>query len=538
MIESCKSERGYTTSARILAITLMTLTNIWVRDYRSVNADEWNSTGASPVTRSLRRSSSLTCRVSAEFRKRSHETWGRLYDVRDVKVEWHVPSPAECDYAIELLRDIVAPLLDKLEALLAQSQEDGRVRSSEWINDFCRVRLHSRPLSLPSIQRARTAGRRGLCADYIRLQFCNAVRSALSGIPSFVFLPVPKEPGEPASDAGCVFSVLVRQEMPIFSLCSDEVPEFIDHLPIRNAGIPLSDPSDPRHQFVVDLRERIGRFLHNAVQTLKSSQQQDTIDCIKMVIASIRVLELDYPCDTSNHATIKKSYEFALNISRVTRNQKLFPRFVWVRRASLYHASRLRLNSFYRRRSTLDDLLIHDLCELSLSVYLAVRRSAQRGLDSIIHYFDGTRTLIYPRLFDALKPGTDHDVMKGALYVLGAKAPQNLAILDWRFGPQYILALLGCQHQDRPSVQNLIRSVTHDFIIRLAEPSTLKNSVDSQALQRSADQVEALIGIAADESLVQRVAEKAKQRIEQKNAAYDQLVRRPLTRASMTPFRQ
>ncbi|GJN88228.1 hypothetical protein Rhopal_001193-T1 [Rhodotorula paludigena] len=452
MIESCKSERGYTTSARILAITLMTLTNIWVRDYRSVNADEWNS---------------------PDFRKRSHETWGRLYDVRDVKVEWHVPSPAECDYAIELLRDIVAPLLDKLEALLAQSQEDGRVRSSEWINDFCR--------------------------------FCNAVRSALSGIPSFVFLPQPKEPGEPASDAG------------------DEVPEFINHLPTCNAGIPLSDPSDPRHQFVVDLRERIGRFLHDAVQTLKSSQQQDTIDCIKMVIASIRVLELDYPCDTSNHATIKKSYEFALNISRVTRNQKLFPRFVWVRRASLYHASRLRLNSFYRRRSTLDDLLIHDLCELSLSVYLAVRRSAQRGLDSIIHYFDGTRTLIYPRLFDALKPGTDHDVMKGALYVLGAKAPQNLAILDWRFGPQYILALLGCQHQDRPSVQNLIRSVTHDFIIRLAEPSTLKNSVDSQALQRSADQVEALIGIAEDEALVQRVAEKAKQRIEQKNAAYDQL---------------
>ncbi|GAA6053733.1 hypothetical protein JCM3770_003189 [Rhodotorula araucariae] len=453
MIEHCKSERGYTTTARILAITLMTLTNTWVRDYRSVNADEWND---------------------PEFRKRSHESWGKVYEVKDVKVEWHVATAAEIDFALELLRDIVVPLLDKLDALLAESLIDGKLRTSEWINDFCR--------------------------------FCNVVRSALSGIPSIAYMPPPKDKGEVASDAG------------------DEVPEFIDHLPTCNAGFPLNDPSDPRHQFIADLRTRAGQFLHNAVQTLKSTQQQDTIDCIKMVIASIRVLELDYPCDSSHHGTVKKSYEFALNISRVTRNQKLFPRFVWVRRAGLYHASRLRLNSFYRRRSKLDDLLIHDLCELSLSVYLQVRRSAQKGLDSIIHYFDGTRTLIYPRLFDALKPGTDHDVMKGALYVLGSKATQNLAILSWTVGPHYLRALLGCQHQERPSVQSLVRTVTHDFIIRLGEPSTLKNSVDSQALQRAADVVEGLIEVGEDAALVARVAEKARQRTEQKNAAYDELL--------------
>lgn len=58
-------------------------------------------------------------------------------------------------------------------------------------------------------------------------------------------------------------------------------------------------------------------------------------------------------------------------------------RFVWVRRASLYHASRLRLNSFYRKRTPLDDQLIADMCELSLSVYVQIRRSAQKGLDSM-----------------------------------------------------------------------------------------------------------------------------------------------------------
>ncbi|GAA6008845.1 hypothetical protein JCM10207_001745 [Rhodosporidiobolus poonsookiae] len=453
MIDACKSERGYTTTARILAITLMTLTNTWVRDYRSVNAEEWNSEA---------------------FGKRSHETWGRTYEVKDVKVEWHVATAEEIDFVLELLRDIVVPALDRLDQLLAESQQDGKVKTMEWVNDFCR--------------------------------FCNVVRSALSGIPSLAWLERPEELGQPASDAG------------------DEVPEFINHMPTCRASIPLSDPKDPRHRFVVDLRNRASDFLHRAVQALKSSGQEDSVDAIKMVISSIRVLELDYPCDTSAHGTTKKSYEFALNISRVTRNQKEFPRFVWVRRASLYHASRLRLNSFYRKRSKLDDLLIADLCELSLSVYLAVRKTAQRGLDSIIHYFDGTRTLIYPRLFDALKPGTDHDVMKGALYVLGAKAPQNLAILDWRYGPQYILAMLACQWQERPSVQNLLKTITHDFIIRTGEPLTSKHFIESASLNRSADLAEELISVPEDAELLAQVSEKVKQRVEHKNAEYAKLI--------------
>jgi hypothetical protein len=55
MVEHCKSERGYTTSARVLAILLVSLTNVWVKDYRSVDADEWNSEGEprQPLSRVL-----------------------------------------------------------------------------------------------------------------------------------------------------------------------------------------------------------------------------------------------------------------------------------------------------------------------------------------------------------------------------------------------------------------------------------------------------------------------------------------------------
>lgn len=62
--------------------------------------------------------------------------------------------------------------------------------------------------------------------------------------------------------------------------------------------------------------------------------------------------------------------------------------------------------------------------------------------------------------------------MKGALYVLGSKATQNTAILDWRFTGPYLESVLACSHQERPSVQNLVKTITHDFVIRLAEPSS------------------------------------------------------------------
>ena len=52
------------------------------------------------------------------------------------------------------------------------------------------------------------------------------------------------------------------------------------------------------------------------------------------------------------------------------------------------------MNSFYRKRSALDDLLIADMCELALSVYVQIRRAAQKGLDSMSEFFESWRSRI------------------------------------------------------------------------------------------------------------------------------------------------
>jgi hypothetical protein len=52
----------------------------------------------------------------------------------------------------------------------------------------------------------------------------------------------------------------------------------------------------------------------------------------------------------------------------------------------------------------------------------------------------------------------------------------------------------------------------------------LKASVESEALNRSAEQLEKMISVVEDKDLLAKVSAKAHQRIEQKNEAYDELV--------------
>lgn len=47
---------------------------------------------------------------------------------------------------------------------------------------------------------------------------------------------------------------------------------------------------------------------------------------------------------------------------------------VLIRRAHAFHAGRIYMHALYRRRSQLDDRLLEDLVEMSLSPYLRLRK--------------------------------------------------------------------------------------------------------------------------------------------------------------------
>jgi proteasome activator subunit 4 len=132
--------------------------------------------------------------------------------------------------------------------------------------------------------------------------------------------------------------------------------------------------------------------------------------------------------------------------------------------------------------------------------------------------------------------------MKGALYVLGSKSFGNMAILDWNVGPTYIMKLLQCQHEQKPSVQQLVQAVTQDYFIRLAEPSvschkpclhtflslnscqTIKLSVTSKTCSIAAAAVEAISGQTQEPSVVDSLSQHNNRRIESRNVACEKLV--------------
>ena len=61
---------------------------------------------------------------------------------------------------------------------------------------------------------------------------------------------------------------------------------------------------------------------------------------------------------------------------------------VFLKRAQVYNAGRLYMHALYRRRDSLDDQLIEDLIEMSLSQYTRVRRHSQ----AILHNACGVRS--------------------------------------------------------------------------------------------------------------------------------------------------
>ncbi len=55
---------------------------------------------------------------------------------------------------------------------------------------------------------------------------------------------------------------------------------------------------------------------------------------------------------------------------------------MFLKRAQVYNAGRLYMHALYRRRDALDDQLLEDLIEMSLSQYTRVRRHAQAVLQN------------------------------------------------------------------------------------------------------------------------------------------------------------
>ncbi|KAF8559342.1 hypothetical protein OG21DRAFT_1402974 [Imleria badia] len=355
--------------------------------------------------------------IDPDFNKAHSTQWGHLVEPKDVKIEWHVPNAEEIDFVLQILDRIASPTLDKLEALASSS--DGW--DSVDRNDFCRY-----------------------------LAFSKAV---LNGLSTF-YKEAPKEVVNSCADPNVDVEGLL-----------------VDQLDVQ-AGIVLTDPKDPRYQRVMELRARFGNLIHTAAMKLRQDQEEeDHIDAVIALVKALDTFFLDYGMSRGDFTTLQKNFSQSREVNRMSARQKDNARVVWVKRAQLYHSSRLYIYALYRRRSELDDrLLKDDLAALCLSPYTRVRRLAQNVLHNICGYYVRSTRYILPTMFDSLSKGNNPDRMKGALYVLGNKGTsESHNFTDQGLQRRYLLSLLECQHEEKPSVQKLVSTNSSDCLSHLNE---------------------------------------------------------------------
>lgn len=405
LIPQTRSERGYSLLSRLVGRLLQTLLGIYPLEWSPFNPDEWND---------------------PSVQKNAHMHWGKLYEAKDVKLTWHLPSNEEIDFAMEVVDMIANPVLQELDEM--QKIESDR-RDKIWSNDFCRKLLvvrHAFGALANTVQDDEVGG------------------------------------GEPASDIG------------------DECMEFIAPPPRFKSGFILTDPESSAFQSVVKFRHRFAEVLYRCATSSKASEAEDKQDCIKLLLRSVRTWATDYAYDADEYQTHARTLSWYRSVYKTYPRQKELPRSLWARRAAWYHHSRGRMNSFYRQRSQLYDKLLKDVVlEYCMSTYVGIRQTAQRTLEKMSSLYDGSRKLCIERLLHTVRPGAPDDQVKGALYVLGSKGFSNAAIVDPRFTRDYVLCLLKAQHHPKPSLQKLVRGLLNDFCVRFVEPSTLKFELDT-----------------------------------------------------------
>ncbi|KAF8887958.1 hypothetical protein CPB84DRAFT_1816581 [Gymnopilus junonius] len=392
---------------------------------------------------------------SEDFQRNHHRYWGKVYAPNEVTISWHVPDAEEIRFAQRIFKELVEPALVSLEGLL----NPGVVRDAVWRSEFCR--------------------------------HLTIVRNAFVGSPTLM-----KEN-------------ISQQDLLDGKFTSDilnEVPEMIASVSPISSGFALTDPSDPRYQYLLSVRHRFGKFLHDASVSLRAQGEENTVDPVQILVNSIRTYMMEYGDSRDSYHVNSEQYTGEKNIARQYAGQKVWPRAVYVRRARFYNAARLHWNSIERKRGLIEDSLIDDLAEWSMWHYPVVRQSSQTHLETICSTYDGVRRRVLPILFDALKPGTEDDRMKGALWTINSPSFGKYAICEPTLSNELLSRLFGCQHQEKPSIQNCVSSVFENCLGNFVEPNTIVYEVSSPAVDQVLADLKNFLKVSPKEEAITRRA--------------------------------
>ncbi|KAL7421289.1 Proteasome activator BLM10 [Cryptotrichosporon argae] len=413
-------------------------------------------------------------RESEDFKLNQHMYWGKLYRPVEAQPVWKRPTGSDVD----MVFDVIA-LADEAVVALHNLVDNHAFGNPEWTNDFCRA--------------------------------INVVDNTLLGTYSFML----------ESEAIKTGGKLAESHLPA---------EFLALPAPYKCGLVLADPSDPRYVRVLEFRTRVGEILNKAATVMRTAGDSDSsVDTVKLLVTTMGTFLTSYGMRTKRFNDASTAFSSLQANKRLYESQRKHHRSVFLAAAQIHHSNRLTTIGYYRIRSEMDDRLIVNMLDFCLSPFMRIRRRAQAQLETIAKIYRGTWVLCYPALTDALKPGTDSDRMKGALYVLRYNIV-GLARMsrDWRGLVDIVECLLKAHFEEKQSVQALIAKTNDELLAKIREPVTFRLDVRCEAADAAADALVQLLAYKPSGDVVGRAIAGEESRIAYQEEQYDILIDRVL----------
>lgn len=399
----------------------------------------------------------------------AHQVWGQPGDPTDLEIQWHTPSEDEKNFALAYLKEFITPSMQRLNELINDPELSSK-NSHDISNEFCR--------------------------------HLAIVRNSLMGSATLV------------ADDG-----VIEEEDQVMSddiLNEDEDDSDLLQPQRLEVGYAFTDLNDPRTQDARDLRRSLGEQIHQLAQFF-ITKREDDVESVKILIKIARHYLSERGVEKAQLDRCKSGYSYAKNIGKTPLSKKRYPRNLLIRRAYNHHLLRLRQNAQARTRAPLHDAILLDLLEMSLGSYAEIRKVSQNALSATARCFRGAKTLIIPVLLNSLQPTTPADRMKGALYLFTHKSILMPCLRDWRYIPDFIMAICRAQHQDKLTIQELIRKVFLDYIshfntfsFRVITPTYIDGLVESL--------------VETDDKKIEAIHDKVEMRSEQIVKSYNELM--------------
>lgn len=364
------------------------------------------------------------------------EDWGRITKPSELTINWHLPTDAELEFAVELFESQVKTAIERLTNLTGPNPAVSRTgKNKEWSDEVSRNLSQLRLIisgMATLFDPKKASGQLDRGHDHDGDIPMNG--DATNG-----------DSGDDSSDEDSSLAEAAEDE--------ETRPQF--HY---RAGY-LLEKNSPIYNQLHKLREDVGQLL-SKMHGFLTEHQEDDVACFNSLYQAYRTWITDVGNERSAHMVerVAKLYDADARAFKVTGLRKVYPRPLLVKRAGIYHFHRVKHNSSARHKSDLDKKLLLELAASAVSLYAEVRINAQSAMESALKALIGGRPLVIPPLLNTFAKAleeNDFDRIKGSIYSLLYGSLTKTMSKDWRWAPIMLDLYIKTVTVDKPSIQKL-----------------------------------------------------------------------------------